>query len=111
MSGVEPVAKHRLPEKLTLTVRRGPSADDEAKAKKSGKGLGASLAKLRANALAKSTALALFGSLLALSQPSTTGHLDAAHLLGLDGPGTERWQTFLDGLARRIDPRGDAASR
>jgi spore germination cell wall hydrolase CwlJ-like protein len=95
MSGVEPVAKHRLPEKLTLTVRRGPSADDEAKANKSGKRLGASLAKLRANALAKSTALALFGSLLALSQPTTTGHLDAAHLLGLDGPGTERWQTFL----------------
>ncbi|MFN3172006.1 MAG: cell wall hydrolase [Hyphomicrobiales bacterium] len=95
MSGVEPVAKHRLPEKLTLTVRRGPSADDQAKAKKIGKGLSASLAKLRANALAKSTALALFGSFLALSQPSTTGHLDAAHLLGLDGPGTERWQTFL----------------
>lgn len=95
MSGVEPVAKHRLPEKLTLTVRRGPSADDEAKAKKTGKGLSASLAKLRANALARSTALALFGSFLALSQPSTTGHLDAAHLLGLDGPGTERWQTFL----------------
>lgn len=95
MSGVEPVAKHRWPEKLTLTVRRSPASDDAQTTTTDRKGLAASLAKWRANALAKTTALGLFGSLLALSQPSTTGHLDAAHLLGLDGPGAERWQTFL----------------
>lgn len=96
MSGVEPVANYRLPEKLTLTVRRAPSLDEETtpaetqQKKTLRKPLFETLAKCR-----KSTALALFGSLLAFSQPSSVGHLDAAHLLGLDGPGTERWQTFL----------------
>lgn len=95
MSGVEPVAKHRLPEKLTLTVRRGPSSEDTERTQRPLKRLSKSLSKLRSHALAKTTALALFGSLIAFSQPSSTGHLDAAHLLGLDGPGAERWQTFL----------------
>lgn len=95
MSGVEPVAKHRLPEKLTLTVRRGPSSEETEQTKMPLERLSTSMSKLRSHALAKTTALALFGSLIAFSQPSTTGHLDAAHLLGLDGPGAERWQTFL----------------
>lgn len=95
MSGVEPVAKHRLPEKLTLTVRRGPSSDDTEQTQTPLKRLSKSLSKMRSHALAKTTALALLGSFVAFSQPSSTGHLDAAHLLGLDGPGAERWQTFL----------------
>jgi len=95
MSGVEPVAKHRLPEKLTLTVRRGPPSEDTERTRRPLKRLSKSLSKLRSHALAKTTALALFGSFIAFSQPSSTGHLDAAHLLGLDGPGAERWQTFL----------------
>ncbi|MEO0385550.1 MAG: cell wall hydrolase [Pseudomonadota bacterium] len=95
MSGVEPVAKHRLPEKLTLTVRRGPSSDETEQTQTPLKRLSKSLSKMRSHALAKTTALALFGSFVAFSQPSSTGHLDAAHLLGLDGPGAERWQTFL----------------
>ncbi|MEQ8656577.1 MAG: cell wall hydrolase [Hyphomicrobiales bacterium] len=95
MSGVEPVAKHRLPEKLTLTVRRGPSSEDTGQTPTPFRRLSASVSKMRNHALVKTTALALFGSLIAFSQPSSTGHLDAAHLLGLDGPGAERWQTFL----------------
>ncbi|MEM6381183.1 MAG: cell wall hydrolase [Pseudomonadota bacterium] len=43
----------------------------------------------------KATGIAAVGALMALSQPATVGHLDAAHLLGLDGPGSERWQSFL----------------
>ncbi|MFK7793587.1 MAG: cell wall hydrolase [Devosiaceae bacterium] len=96
MSGVEPVAKRRLPEKLTLTVRRAPAFEADVPAtKRSGtfKPVGVKAPSLKA--LGKTTAIALFGSLIALSQPSDVGHLDAAHLLGLDGPGSERWQTFL----------------
>ena len=43
----------------------------------------------------KSSALIVFGAALSFWQPSPTGHLDAAHLLGLDGPGGDRWTTFL----------------
>ncbi|MBV6658122.1 MAG: cell wall hydrolase [Devosiaceae bacterium] len=48
-----------------------------------------------ASGLAKSSAFALFGALLAVWQTTPTGHLDAAHLLGIDGPGSERWRAFL----------------
>ncbi len=92
MSGVGPVANCRLPEKLTLTVRRTPLPDEDAEP---GKAPRKRLFETLTRSLGKSTALGFLGSLLAFSQPSSVGHLDAAHLLGLDGPGADRWQTFL----------------
>lgn len=67
MSGVGPVANHTVASSKRISLR----------------------------AILKTTALAAFGSILALAQPLETGHLDAAHLLGLDGPGSDRWRTFL----------------
>ena len=92
MSGVEPVAKHRLPEKLTLRVRRCPQGGEAASLSETNKRGSFSLPK---GAYGRVTALMLFGSMLSMAQPSVTGHLDATHLLGLDGPGVDRWQTFL----------------
>ncbi len=91
MSGVEPVAKHRLPEKLTLTVRRAPAFDADAPVKKSFKAPSWAIPSLKN--LCRGSAIALVGAVFALSQPQTTGHLDASLLLGLDGDA--RWQTFL----------------
>lgn len=76
MSGVRPVANRRV---LSRATRVRPGR----------------LAHAVKSCFLKTTALAAFGTALALSQPIATGHLDAAHLLGLDGPGSERWSTFL----------------
>lgn len=76
MSGVGPVANHRV---LRRANRVRPGR----------------LAHAVKSTFLKTTALAAFGTALAFSQPIATGHLDATHLLGLDGPGSERWSTFL----------------
>lgn len=76
MSGVGPVANRRV---LSRANRVRPVR----------------LAHAVKSTFMKTTALAAFGTALALSQPIATGHLDSAHLLGLDGPGGERWSTFL----------------
>lgn len=76
MSGVGPVANHRV---LRRANRVRPGR----------------LAHAVKSTFSKTTAVAAFGTALALSQPIAIGHLDATHLLGLDGPGSERWSTFL----------------
>lgn len=76
MSGVGPVAKRRLLSRAGRVRTTG-------------------LAQTVKTKFMKTTAFAAFGTALALSQPIATGHLDATHLLGLDGPGSERWSTFL----------------
>ena len=48
-----------------------------------------------ASVFKKTSALAALGAVLTFWQPSATGHLDATYLLGLDGPGGDRWTTFL----------------
>ncbi len=91
MSGVEPIAKHAVPKKLTLKARRTSASPST----KSVSLRPASFSVPRIKLAARTTALALGAGILALSQTVPTGHLDAAHLLGIDGPGTDRWQTFL----------------